>query len=111
MTQKIEALHSYIIQFQDGTEVWKAELNNGSISATPVVHHGTNSVLLGTLDGTCVSLDQISGNIRWICHLPHPIFSAPVISRNECIIFCDVSGVLTTFDIDSGNQVRMINTC
>ncbi|XP_015124957.2 beta-alanine-activating enzyme isoform X1 [Diachasma alloeum] len=94
-----------VLQSKDGTTIWKAKPSNASISATPIVHETANSVLLGTLDGTCVSLNQTTGKILWIRHLKHPIFSAPVISHNQSIIFCDVSGVVAAFDLKDGKQI------
>ncbi|XP_015119501.1 beta-alanine-activating enzyme [Diachasma alloeum] len=102
--------HVYCVLSKDGTTIWKAKPSNASISATPIVHETANSVLLGTLDGTCVSLNQTTGKILWIRHLKHPIFSAPVISHNQSIIFCDVSGVVAAFDLKDGKQVRTMNS-
>lgn len=85
--------------------MWKSEVSEGSITATPCTCAKTNSVLFGTLDGTCVSLNQSSGDINWRTKFKDPIFSSPALLENGNIIFCSVSGEVNCLDSETGVKV------
>lgn len=84
------------------------KISEGSVSAAGFLHEESASVLFGTLDGTCASLDTASGEIRWSQKLDNPIFSSPVVTKQNLAIFCDVCGNLSSFDLLSGSKVGFI---
>ncbi|XP_076176149.1 aminoadipate-semialdehyde dehydrogenase isoform X2 [Ptiloglossa arizonensis] len=90
----------YCLSVKDGSEIWKVKGSNGSISASGFLHSPTNSVLFGTLDGSCLALEQVSGRVLWKHKLIDPIFVAPVTLDNGLVLFCSVTGILSCFDIE-----------
>lgn len=82
--------------------------SEGSISGTARLHHETRSLLFGTLDGSCVNLDQVSGKIKWRYSFLDPVFSAPAILETGNVIFANVSGKLACFNIQSGEKVKIV---
>ena len=94
--------------YQTGTELWKTKASEGSISATARLHFETRTLFFGTLDGSCLALDQVSGEIKWRQTLSDPIFSAPAILETGNVVFANVSGKCTCFDIKTGLKVETI---
>lgn len=85
--------------------------SEGSISGTARLHNETQSLFFGTLNGTCVSLDQVSGNIKWQYSFLDPVFSAPaILETGNVIIFASVSGKLACLNIESGEKVKISKT-
>ncbi|XP_033211655.1 beta-alanine-activating enzyme [Belonocnema kinseyi] len=97
--------HMYCLSLETGSELWRRKASEGSISATARMHFETRTLLFGTLDGTCISLDQVSGKIKWRNSLLDPIFSAPAIFKSGTVVFANVSGKLTCFNILSGHKL------
>ena len=87
--------------------MWRTKASEGSISATARLHFETRTLLFGTLDGSCIALDQVSGKIKWQNSLLDPIFSAPTIFKSKTVVFANVSGKLTCFNITSGQKVKI----
>lgn len=69
------------------------------------MHRELTLVLFGTLDGSCLALQQSSGQISWKRKLQDPIFVAPVVLRTGYVLFCSVAGALCCFDIETDCQV------
>nr|XP_033341796.1 beta-alanine-activating enzyme isoform X2 [Megalopta genalis] len=90
----------YCLSAKDGSEIWKCNTGNGSISASGCLHLPSNSVLFGTLDGSCLALEQSSGEVIWKYKLTDPIFVSPVTLNTGLALFCSVTGMLTCFDIN-----------
>lgn len=95
----------YCLSIEDGTQVWKTKASQGGICATGCLHRQSTSVLFGTLDGSCLALEQSSGHITWKRKLHDPIFVAPVVLRTGYVLFCSVAGILCCFDIETNCQV------
>ncbi|XP_011262897.2 beta-alanine-activating enzyme isoform X1 [Camponotus floridanus] len=95
----------YCLSIEDGTQIWKTEASEGGICATGCLHRESTSVLFGTLDGSCVALQQSSGQISWKRKLQDPIFVAPVVLRTGYVLFCSVAGALCCFDIETDCQM------
>ncbi|XP_012530873.2 beta-alanine-activating enzyme isoform X1 [Monomorium pharaonis] len=89
----------------DGTQIWKIKASKGGICATGCLHQQTTSVLFGTLDGSCLALEQSSGRIIWKHKLQDPIFVAPIVLRTGYVLFCSVAGTLCCFDIETDCQM------
>ncbi|XP_076641004.1 aminoadipate-semialdehyde dehydrogenase [Halictus rubicundus] len=89
----------YCLSAKDGSEIWKEKIGNGSISASGCLHLPSNSVLFGSLDGSCVALEQSSGEVIWKHKLTDPIFVSPVTLKTGLALFCSVTGTLICFDI------------
>ncbi|XP_078049883.1 aminoadipate-semialdehyde dehydrogenase [Augochlora pura] len=89
----------YCLSAKDGSEIWKCNTGNGSISASGCLHLPSNSVLFGTLDGSCLALEQLSGEVIWKYKLTDPIFVSPVTLNTGLVLFCSVTGMLICFDI------------
>lgn len=96
----------YLIQ--DGSLVWKVKASDGSISATGCPHLQTNSILFGTLDGSCLALQQSTGKLLWKQKLADPIFVSPVVLDSGLVLFCSVAGVLTCFDLLTNTKVHLM---
>ncbi|XP_077269796.1 aminoadipate-semialdehyde dehydrogenase isoform X3 [Temnothorax americanus] len=94
----------YII-LQDGSEIWKTKASQGGICATGCLHQQSTSVLFGTLDGSCLALQQSSGRVTWKRKLLNPVFVAPVVLRTGYALFCSVAGTLCCFDIETDCQM------
>lgn len=92
--------------FQNGSAMWSVKAGNGSICATPCINGELNCVLFASLDGTCVSLNQDSGEINWLYKLDYPVFSGPIILESGSAVFCEVSGNLNFVSAASGKKVR-----
>lgn len=90
---------------QDGSEIWKNKCSNGSVSGTGCLHFSSNTVLFGTLDGSCLALAQSSGSVVWRRKLSDPIFVGPASLRNGFVLFCTVTGLLCCFDIEVNIKV------
>ncbi|OAD57617.1 Acyl-CoA synthetase family member 4, partial [Eufriesea mexicana] len=90
----------YCLSVKDGSEVWKFKCGNGSISASGCLHFSSNTVLFGTLDGSCLALQQSSGKLVWKHKLSDPIFVAPLLLNSGLVLFCSVTGLLCCFDIE-----------
>ncbi|XP_076676078.1 aminoadipate-semialdehyde dehydrogenase isoform X2 [Andrena cerasifolii] len=90
----------YCLSAKDGAEIWKAKISNGSISASGCLHSATNSILFGTLNGSCLALEQLTGKMIWNQKLSDPVFVAPVVLNTGLILFCSVTGTLSCFDIE-----------
>ncbi|XP_012264555.2 beta-alanine-activating enzyme isoform X2 [Athalia rosae] len=97
--------HLYSICIKNGSEVWKLKASEGSISATPRTCSKSNSVIFGTLDGTCIALNQDSGQINWKIKFKDPIFSAPALLKTGDIVFCTVSGEVKCFNSGTGSEI------
>ncbi|XP_072757295.1 beta-alanine-activating enzyme [Anoplolepis gracilipes] len=95
----------YCLSIEDGTQIWKTEASEGGICATGCLHRQSTSVLFGTLDGSCLALQQSSGQITWKRKLQDPIFVAPVVLRTGYVLFCSVAGALCCFDIETDCQI------
>ncbi|XP_070149828.1 beta-alanine-activating enzyme isoform X2 [Polyergus mexicanus] len=95
----------YCLSIEDGTQIWKTEASESGICATGCLHRQSTSVLFGTLDGSCLALQQSSGQITWKHKLRDPIFVAPVVLRTKYVLFCSVAGALYCFDIETGCQM------
>ncbi|XP_012136575.2 aminoadipate-semialdehyde dehydrogenase [Megachile rotundata] len=89
----------YCLFTKDGGEIWKVKGSNGSVSASGCLHLPSDSVLFGTLDGSCLALQQKSGKIIWKHKLADPIFVAPLTLNSGLVLFCSVTGALYCFDI------------
>lgn len=90
---------------QNGTQIWKTKASQGGICATGCLHQQSTSVLFGTLDGSCLALQQSSGRVIWKRKLHDPIFVAPVVLRTGYALFCSVAGTLYCFDIETDCQM------
>ncbi|XP_076620324.1 aminoadipate-semialdehyde dehydrogenase [Colletes latitarsis] len=90
----------YCLSAKDGSEIWKVKSSTGSVSASGCLHSLSNSVLFGTLDGSCLALEQLSGKVLWKHKLSDPIFVAPVTLSTGLVLFCSVTGTLSCFDIE-----------
>ncbi|XP_011880286.1 PREDICTED: acyl-CoA synthetase family member 4 isoform X2 [Vollenhovia emeryi] len=97
--------HVYCLSTKDGTQIWKTKASHGGICATGCLHQSSTSVLFGTLDGSCLALQQSSGRITWKRKLQDPVFVAPVVLRTGYALFCSVAGTLCCFDIEADCQV------
>lgn len=95
----------YCLSIEDGTQIWKTEASQGGICATGCLHRQSTSVLFGTLDGSCLALEQSSGHITWKRKLQDPIFVTPVVLQTGYVLFCSVAGVLYCFDIETNCQI------
>lgn len=69
------------------------------------MHSQSNSVLFGTLDGSCLALQQSTGQVIWKHKLQDPIFATPVVLKIGHVLFCSVAGMLCCFDIEMNCQV------
>ncbi|XP_011637640.1 beta-alanine-activating enzyme [Pogonomyrmex barbatus] len=98
-------LHVYCLSIEDGIQIWKTKASQGGICATGCLHQQSSSVLFGTLDGSCLALEQSSGRIVWKCKLQNPIFVAPVVLQTGYALFCSVAGALHCFDIETDCQM------
>ncbi|XP_017879352.1 beta-alanine-activating enzyme [Ceratina calcarata] len=90
----------YCLSVKDGSEVWKLKSGNGSIYATGCLHYPSDTVLFGTLDGSCLALQQSTGKLVWKYKLSDPIFVAPLWLNGGLVLFCSVTGLLCCFDIE-----------
>ncbi|KAL0102094.1 hypothetical protein PUN28_018561 [Cardiocondyla obscurior] len=97
--------HVYCLSVKNGAQIWKAKTGQGGICATGCLHRHSTSVLFGTLDGSCLALQQSSGHIIWKRKLQDPIFVAPVVLRSRHVLFCSVAGLLCCFDIETDYQI------
>ncbi|XP_053972317.1 beta-alanine-activating enzyme isoform X1 [Hylaeus volcanicus] len=97
--------HIYCLDVKDGSQIWKVKSSNGSISASGCLHSRSNSVLFGTLDGSCLALEQLSGKILWKHKMTDPIFVAPVTLNNGLVLICSVTGLLSCFDIENNVEI------
>ncbi|KAL6438049.1 hypothetical protein ACFW04_004363 [Cataglyphis niger] len=95
----------YCLSIKDGTQIWKTEASKGGICATGCLHRQSTSILFGTLDGSCLALQQSSGQIMWKRKLQDPIFVAPIVLRTGYVLFCSVAGELYCFDIETDCQM------
>lgn len=82
--------------------------SNGSISASGCLHSATESILFGTLDGSCVAINQSKGDIFWRNKLMNPIFVSPITLHNGFVLFCSVGGTLICFDIQADIKVTIL---
>ncbi|KAK0159317.1 hypothetical protein PV328_010207 [Microctonus aethiopoides] len=99
----------YCLSMKDGSLVWKQCA--ASACATPLIDDETMSVIFVLLDGNCISLDQITGKIRWKYQLTSPIFSSPTfINNNKILIIADVNGNIVALRKDSGEKLWNFNT-
>ncbi|KZC11726.1 Acyl-CoA synthetase family member 4, partial [Dufourea novaeangliae] len=90
----------YCLSIKDGLEIWKDKTSSGSISASGCLHLPSDCVLFGTLDGSCLALEQSSGKVIWRHKLTDPIFIPPVTLSTGLVLFCSVTGTLICFDIE-----------
>ncbi|XP_012223300.1 beta-alanine-activating enzyme [Linepithema humile] len=95
----------YCLSIEDGAQVWKTKASQGGICATGCLHQQSTSVLFGTLDGTCLALQQSSGQVTWKRKLQDPIFVAPAVLEIGHVLFCSVAGTLCCFDIETDCQI------
>ncbi|XP_029171037.1 LOW QUALITY PROTEIN: beta-alanine-activating enzyme [Nylanderia fulva] len=95
----------YCLSIEDGTQIWKTKASEGGICATGCLYRQSTLILFGTLDGSCVALEQSSGHITWKRKLQNPIFVAPVVLQTGYVLFCSVAGVLCCFDIETDCQM------
>ncbi|KAL2734539.1 beta-alanine-activating enzyme, partial [Vespula maculifrons] len=91
----------YCLSTENGTKIWSVKASNGSISASGCLHSATESILFGTLDGSCVAINQSKGDIFWRNKLMNPIFVSPITLHNGFVLFCSVGGTLICFDIQA----------
>lgn len=83
--------------------MWAAKLGAGSIYSSPCV---AKAVYAATLDGTCYSLAEDSGNIFWMRKLESPVFSSPALIEHEsAVLFAEVSGAIHCFSVAEGKEV------
>ncbi|XP_020280492.1 acyl-CoA synthetase family member 4 isoform X2 [Pseudomyrmex gracilis] len=97
--------HVYCLSIKDGIQIWKTKASEGGICATGCLHQHSASVIFGTLDGSCLALQQLSGQITWKRKLQDPIFVAPAVLQTGHVLFCSVSGTLHCFDIETDCQM------
>ncbi|XP_014605434.1 PREDICTED: acyl-CoA synthetase family member 4 [Polistes canadensis] len=95
----------YCLSTENGTKIWNTKVSESSITASGSLHSPTNSVLFGTLGGTCIALNQSSGNVYWRHEILSPIFVSPVILHNGFVLFSGVTGVLVCFDIQADTKL------
>ncbi|KAK2581964.1 hypothetical protein KPH14_002404 [Odynerus spinipes] len=95
----------YCLSAKDGSKNWSVKASEGSISASGCLHVQTKSILFGTLDGSCLAIDQSIGDIIWRHKLADPIFVAPVTLHNGFVLFCSVGGTLICFDIQADTKI------
>ncbi|XP_066603699.1 beta-alanine-activating enzyme isoform X2 [Prorops nasuta] len=102
--------HVYCLNVNCGSKVWKVKPSNSSITCNGCFHSSTNTVLFGTLNGTCVALKKTTGEIFWKHKLQDPIFSAPVVFKNGLACFCSVNGTISCFNIEANYKIWSYRT-
>ncbi|XP_035733568.1 beta-alanine-activating enzyme-like [Vespa mandarinia] len=95
----------YCLSTENGAKIWSVKGSDGSISASGCLHSQTESVLFGTLDGSCIGINQSRGNIFWRHKLINPIFVSPITLNNGYVIFSTVGGTLICFDIQADTKL------
>ncbi|XP_015183954.1 PREDICTED: acyl-CoA synthetase family member 4 [Polistes dominula] len=95
----------YCLSTENGRKIWNVKFSESSITAKGILHSTTESVLFGTLGGTCIALNQSNGNIYWRREISSSIFVSPVILHNGFVLFTGVTGLLICFDIQADTKL------
>ncbi|XP_024945723.1 beta-alanine-activating enzyme [Cephus cinctus] len=88
----------YSLRTKCGSQVWCTDIGHGNISSSPVINN--NLVFFGTQSGACVAVYKDNGKKYWLRKMQDPIFTTPVITEKETIIFSTVAGEIFSFDMD-----------
>ncbi|XP_072171423.1 beta-alanine-activating enzyme-like [Diadema setosum] len=73
--------------------VWKTDCGEGSVLASPCIHHPSQTLYVATLRGAVVALDKETGVKKWLFRCTKPIFSSPA-GTSEGIVVGSVDGTV-----------------
>lgn len=92
----------------------KIKISQKGIYSSGIVSDVLRNFYIGTLDGSCISLSQVTNKIVWKSQLSSPVFASPClinkISHIE-ILFIEVLGRVHAYHADVGNKVSEIKDC
>jgi outer membrane protein assembly factor BamB len=86
----------FAVSAQDGTEVWKTELD-GAILGTPVLNDGV--LYVGLFDSAFVALDAQDGGILWQKPIDSWVWAGPVLV-DEALYFGDGDGKVYAYSLE-----------
>lgn len=93
--------HVYCLEVETGKPVWRQNIFNSSILASPVVC-GDYSVV-SFLNGGVALIRVQDGEVAWKTSLGSPIFSSPAIVDKKSIAIANVKGEVHCLNLEDGS--------
>lgn len=97
----------YAIEAVSGKQIWATDCG-GAINSSPA-YHADGKVIIGTLAGELLALDEANGTIAWRTALKGSVWSKPVIKENTAYVG-DYSGTIHAVEITTGEILWQVDT-
>jgi outer membrane protein assembly factor BamB len=87
-------------------EKWRVRLGGG-IYASPVVGPEPDTMVVATVNGS-VALIDLHGRKRWVAQVESPVYSSPVVIKEDRIAVATFNHILSILDVANGEVIESI---